>query len=51
VTDDASYPPRCFYCGALILKDPAFNWRGAGGAVWLHPPCASDLVERRPRVG
>jgi hypothetical protein len=39
---------QCFYCGTMVL-DPAIQWSGVPGEIWLHPSCALDLVVRLTR--
>jgi hypothetical protein len=38
----------CFYCGEPV-RDPAIEWSGTAGQIWLHPPCALDFVVRLTR--
>jgi hypothetical protein len=38
--------PTCFYCYNAIRWRPFIEWASSGGAIFLHPACAVDLVLR-----
>jgi hypothetical protein len=39
---------RCFFCGEL-LTDPAVQWHGFTGVMYLHAECVHALTKRLVR--